>query len=315
MRARERRGEGDAIVDFIQETGLHSLLPAGTVTWEHQSMNITSTVDLILGSKAIQKELVYCRIHSSDHGSDHKPIEIEVNVNSSMEASAQGKRLYKEADWKDIREKIHNKIGDGRVLFRTTNTHLLDFAASFFTSQINAVLEEEVPRAKPSPYAKRWWTRELSTLRDDFTMKRNRVTTLRRRGDDTTGVRLAAHMARRLYHDAIDRQKKEHWKEFLDDPENIWKAARYTKAANVAVAVPDLVAGNRKYCTDEEKADLLMSTFFPEPPDLSESEESQRQNRCRRNKSSWPLLTKHEVERAIFRSSPDKSPGTDGITF
>jgi hypothetical protein len=27
------------------------------------------------------------------------------------------------------------------------------------------------------------------------------------------------------------------------------------------------------------------------------------------------LLTKHEVERAIFRSSPDKSPRSDGITF
>ena len=32
VRARERRGEGDRVVDFIQETGLHSLLPAGTVT-------------------------------------------------------------------------------------------------------------------------------------------------------------------------------------------------------------------------------------------------------------------------------------------
>lgn len=315
VRARERRGEADTIVDFMQEAGLHSLLPAGTVTWEHQSMDITSTVDLILGSKAIQEELVYCRVHSPDHGSDHKPIKIEVNASSSMEASAQGKRLYKEADWECIRKKILDEIGDGRILFRTTNRHLLDFAASLFTSQVNSVLEEEVPRARPSPYAKRWWTRDLSALRDDFTTKRNRVTVLRRRGDDTTGARLAAHMARRLYHDAIDRQKKKHWKEFLEDPENIWKAARYTKASNIAVAVPDLVVGNRIYYTDEEKADLLMGTFFPQPPDPHGTEESQRQNRSRRDKSSWPLLTKHEVERAIFRSSPDKSPGTDGITF
>jgi hypothetical protein len=32
VRARERRGEGDRIVDFVQEMGLDSLLPAGTVT-------------------------------------------------------------------------------------------------------------------------------------------------------------------------------------------------------------------------------------------------------------------------------------------
>jgi hypothetical protein len=61
IRAKERRGEGDRIVDFTQETGLHSLLLGETVTWEHQSMDISSTIDLIIGSRAIQEEPVYCR--------------------------------------------------------------------------------------------------------------------------------------------------------------------------------------------------------------------------------------------------------------
>jgi hypothetical protein len=29
----------------------------------------------------------------------------------------------------------------------------------------------------------------------------------------------------------------------------------------------------------------------------------------------WPPLTKDEVERAVFRSNPDKAPGSDEITF
>jgi hypothetical protein len=29
----------------------------------------------------------------------------------------------------------------------------------------------------------------------------------------------------------------------------------------------------------------------------------------------WLNLTKHEIERAIFRSSPDKAPGLDEISF
>jgi hypothetical protein len=29
----------------------------------------------------------------------------------------------------------------------------------------------------------------------------------------------------------------------------------------------------------------------------------------------WPRLTKHEIKRAIFRSSPDKAPGLDEISF
>jgi hypothetical protein len=221
IRARERRGEGDKIVDFIQETGLYSLLPAGTITWEHQSMDISSTVDLILGSRAIQEELVYCRIHSPDHGSDHKAIEIEIDTGSSIEPLVRGKRMYKDADWDRIRRKILDRIGDGSVLSRVTDPHLLDFAATSFTSQVDAVLEKEVPRAKGSPYAKRWWTQELSMLRDDFTRKRNRITILRRRGDESREARQAAHTARRIYHDELDRQKKQHWKDFLNDPANI----------------------------------------------------------------------------------------------
>jgi hypothetical protein len=75
---------------------------------------------------------------------------------------------------------------------------------------INGVLEEYVSRAKESPYAKRWWSKELLILRADFTVKRNRITTLRRRDEDTTQAREIASTARRTYLDEIDRQKKQH---------------------------------------------------------------------------------------------------------
>jgi hypothetical protein len=315
VRARERRGEGDRIVDFVQEMGLNSLLLAGTVTWEHQSRDITSTVDLVLGSKTIQTELVHCRIHSLDHGSDHKPIEIEVDYRSAIEPLARGKRLYRNANWERIKRRILDKIGDGSVLSRIVEPDLLDFAASSFTDQVEAVLEEEVPRAKASPYAKRWWTEELSMLRDNLTIKRNRVTSMRRQGEDVTEAIRATQTTRRLYHDEINRQKKQHWKDLLNDPENIWKAARYAKGANATASIPDLKDGEHEYCTDEEKAGVLMSTFFPKQPDPVQAGERPRQQSAQRENPTWPLLTKHEVKRAIFKSSPDKSPGSDGITF
>lgn len=176
-------------------------------------------------------------------------------------------------------------------------------------------MEAEAPRAKSSPFSKQWWTRELSVLRTDLTMYRNRITTLRRRGQDTTNARQEAQVARRIYHNEIDRRKKQHWKDFLNDPGNIWKAARHAKTVNTAVDVRDLTVGARKYCTDEEKADLLMSTFFPKQPEPERATQCSPQHKRQRDNPTWPLLTTKEVERAIFRSSPDKGPGTDGITF
>jgi len=315
-RAANRRQEGEIIVDFMQEKSLASLLPAGTVTWEHQSRNFSSTVDLVIGSKMVQDKLVYCRIHTPDHGSDHKPIETEIDIGSAKSAAGKGKRLYKEADWTKIRRRVLDRIGDGSVLSTTTDPAFLDLAAACFTAQINEVLEEEVPRARQSPYAKRWWTRELSVLRSELTRKRNYITTLRRRGQDTSEARSTAHEARRTYHDEIDRQKKLHWKEFLDDPQNVWKAAKYAKSAGPTASIPDLVSGDHTYDTDCDKADILMATFFPRPPEPERGLEAQREQRTQNQKwAVWPQLTKHEVQRAIFRSHPDKSPGTDEITF
>jgi hypothetical protein len=55
-----------------------------------------------------------------------------------------------------IRRKVLDRIGDGSVLSRIFDPSLLDIAASSFTNQVDIVLEEEVLKAKASPYAKRW---------------------------------------------------------------------------------------------------------------------------------------------------------------
>jgi hypothetical protein len=78
--------------------------------------------------------------------------------------------------------------------------------------------------------------------------------------------------------------------------------------------VPELVAIGRTYETDEDKAELLMSTFFPTPP-TPEGCEPDRAIGANAQTIEWPPLTKEEVERAVFRSNPDKAPGPDEISF
>jgi hypothetical protein len=79
--------------------------------------------------------------------------------------------------------------------------------------------------------------------------------------------------------------------------------------------VPELTANGRTYETDEDKAELLMSTFFPTPPVPEGSDPDQADRNASRQVIEWPPLTKDEVERAVFRSNPDKAPGSDEITF
>jgi hypothetical protein len=309
-----RRNEGEQVVDYMQEVGLRSLLPAGTITWEHQSRDLSSTVDVILGSKEIQEKLEYCRIHNTDYGSDHKPIALSFRADLPDRGPQRRRRLYKNADWSRIRAIVTDRLGDGSHLERITNIATLDQAASILLNGLDTILEEHVPRAKESPYAKRWWTEELSLLRTDFTTKRNRITTLRRQGKDTSQAREISHRARRLYLDAIDTQKKQHWKDFLDNPDNIWKAASYARPSRAAMDIPELVVGETRYQSDSEKAKVLMDTFFPMPP-MPEVSNDPTEQSGRAEPIDWPPLSKHEIKRAIFKSNPDKAAGLDEVSF
>lgn len=308
----ERAKEGEQIVSFMHQNGLRSLLAAGTPTWEHATQDQRSTIDLILGSEGIQDRLITCGIHEIDHGSDHKAIVTKMRSAQTDSPRRKGKRLYRDADWDRIRTYLENTLAKADHTASLTNAEELEDETQYTTTTITQALEELVPRARESPYNKRWWTRELTGLRDEYTTRRNRVTTLRRRGDDTEKARKLASSARRTFHNAIDRQKRDHWKDFLDDPENIWKAARYAKRRETTTQMPDLVEGEERAKTDTRKAEILMEAFFPIPP---EPEGDSRYHRRPGQSPDWPELTMHEIETAIFKSSQDKAPGPDEITF
>ena len=79
--------------------------------------------------------------------------------------------------------------------------------------------------------------------------------------------------------------------------------------------VPELVMGAQRYQSDKEKAGILIDTFFPTPPTPETSENENVDTRGQDQTLEWLQLIRHEVRRAIFRSSSDKAPGPDGISF
>lgn len=81
--------------------------------------------------------------------------------------------------------------------------------------------------------------------------------------------------AAKEYHDAIRKQKKKHWNEFLADNDNIWKAAKYLKSGDEAAfgKVPQLLRADGSMTADhKEQADELLTKFFPPLPDRIDDE-------------------------------------------
>ena len=298
-----RQGEGDELVDLMGELGLISLLPRGTKTWQNHRSE--STIDLALATEELSRDLITCKIHPTEHGSDHRAIETTFNIETPAQTT-EPRLLLKNAPWKDIRTRVEENLRFAPV--GGTVQSQADRLEKAVAEAVNAL----TPRARPSPYAKRWWTSDLTKLRKTYTYHRNRARSHRRAGSPDQNLERTAKEASKEYHDAIRKRKKAHWEDFLADSTNIWQAARYMQPANLTSfdKVPPLSRADGSRTEDTtEQAQELMKTFFPPLPEEIE-DEGQRPNRA---SIPLPPLTLEEVERQVLRAKPWKAPGEDGL--
>lgn len=86
--------------------------------------------------------------------------------------------MYDKAGWKKLREELSKRVTNEFVLLRLSLKDESEVAVDKLETAVKGVLEEHVARARPSPYAKRWWTDKLKALRDSLSAARNYLTTV-----------------------------------------------------------------------------------------------------------------------------------------
>lgn len=306
IRQRKRQDEADPIIHFMADFGLQSLLPRGTITFEARSQK--STIDLVLASEGLSTKLNRCRIHPVEHGSDHRAIQSVFDMTSPTSTVEIPKWLFRQVDWAEVRRNLSH-LNDSPVNIGTPTE--LEQQSQILTQEVARVLNRVCPKSKPSPYCKRWWTAELTALRRDYTQMRNQCTRSRRYGFLRPDLEEAERILRQRLHTAIRDQKRRHWNDFLQDVGNIWKAAKYLSNQSGATTVPTLRTSDKMVERDEEKAQVLLSSFFPPLPPIQEVQQTT---------AGQPLpplpfepLTHEEVETAVRCAQSWKAPGQDGL--
>jgi hypothetical protein len=122
-------------------------------------------------------------------------------------------------------------------------------------------------------------------------------------------LRKTATRTKRLFHRTIRRHRKQHWEAFLNDSDNVWKAAKYLdlQAGSSLARVPPIKKANTEGEMATEKREIgkeLIQAFFPMPPPCEQENTSIVYDQL-----AWEPIAKHGVKAAVFRANPDKAPG------
>lgn len=200
-----RQGEADPIIDPMNEFGLSSLLKRGTKTWHGggYSGDCESTINLALASGILTDSMIKCAVHGTEHGSDHGTIETVFDAPWTAPTQTD-KLLVKNAPWKDINARI------ARTLAATPVEGFVQQKTDRLMCAVSEAVRALTPKAKPSPHTKRWWTADLTQLRQIYTHWRNHARSERRAGRKVPQLEDMAASAAKQYHDAIRKQKKKH---------------------------------------------------------------------------------------------------------
>ena len=152
----------DNLINITTQAQMELILPPGTVTWE--TPRSCQTLDLVFATQGIQDSLQSCTVcQELETGSDHLPIQTKIQGKAPTQRLQTQRPQWKAARWEIIQTRIRE--GAHNIFTQPIDTpEQLDLIASSIQALIQTTIEGEVPKAKPSQFAKMSWSQEFTRM-------------------------------------------------------------------------------------------------------------------------------------------------------
>lgn len=311
----------DTLIELLAAYNLVQALPPSIATLEASNTKNHTRPDNVFCSAEIIDMFTQCSVEYQLRPviTDHFPIISTLDLSPERTAPIL-KFNYRETDWKKFREKLTTKLKSNPQPQEISTQAQFEDA---YTRLINAIAEtakEVVPIAKQSPYAKRWWTKDLD-------MERKHVKKLghkarRKLSHRSDPIHEELRIARNQLSEHIKNAKKDHWEEWLETLTltGTWDFHRYASSCPddqfhtriTTLQDPEAKASDPKNATQDNarKSELLYGTFFRQQPenDYVDPNANYPPPIC-----SFENITDAQIYRAIAKLSPFKAPGPNGV--
>ena len=96
---------------------------------------------------------------------DHMPI-ISILEIEPEKALQSAKYNYRAMDWNEFRNSLKINLATIQVMEEFKTTEAFQQQIERLDTAIKATIKDQVPVSKPSPYTKRWWTKDLTCMKN-----------------------------------------------------------------------------------------------------------------------------------------------------
>ena len=246
---RHNLDEAQVLIHAITEQNLYMALPKHIPTLKVMASKNYTRTDNVFVSIDMHNALITCDTKPYDQPprTDHMPIDTTIDL--ELRRNTEKMRYdFRAINWDKFNETLANKIQNQVLSTTLTCSADLFDRIDLLNRIINETIEEEAPTTRPTSYTKRWWTKEISKLRQTM-RSRNRAAYRNR-----TNLNHPAHQeykeARNTYANAISKAKRDTWNAFLEnlDEKSVWTVHKYTSSApndGGQARVPDLIYKTR----------------------------------------------------------------------
>ena len=308
----------EELIEVIADIGLELALPSGIPTHQHNATKSWTRLDQVFISEHSDHMLISCDTRTDLRGvlTDHLPILtiLDLEIEPADDTPFTN---FREVDWEEFRLALETRIANLPPPERITNQVQLDLTCEELTAMIQSIIFEKVPVTEITPKSKRWWTKELTTLRKQANKLGRK--SYKRRHDPEHAIHAEHKEAAKKYVRTLKTTKQQHWRSWLErvkDPD-IWAVHRLISTptsdggkARIPALKHRVGELEKTATTNIEKGAALAKGFFPQKPQTQDTQEGEEYPKtC----SKAGKVTKDQIRKQLKKLKPYKAPGPDGI--
>ena len=311
--------EAQILIDALADNSMDMALPPYTPTIVNSRGGQTRP-DNVFITGDIANWITKCEVQPDDVPplADHFPIITYLSFPVPKPVKSRPWN-FKATNWEHFRRVLAEKLEATPIRARLRDAEEVDGALDQLERSVLDTMERVVPKSKPSPYAKRWWTKDLEDARREA--RRAAAATKIYRQFPLHSSHREAKKARNRYYELINKSKHDHWESWLEgiSSKNVWDTHKFTAAPasdGSKTRIPAFTTKNAQgqpveTLDNEGKSKLLHEVFFYMPP----ADPGVDPNQCYPEPVfGFEEITDEQIERVAKSLNAYKAPGVNGIS-